>query len=241
MLRFATLQVDLDGETRPMTALTAFPPENTGPFPALVLMAHRNGIDRFTIDRAERLATAGIAVVAPDVYHWQDVTVPTQQGKELLRDEEIEADIGAALAFLKADPRVDVTRIGILGHCQGGRTALVGLVTYPGEFKMGGIYYGGSIFKRLGGSGPAPFDRLDAIKCPIAGFFGNDDANPSPADVDRFDAALTRLGVPHEFHRFDGAGHAFQDFTDAARGREPQGEQAWSLTMDFVRRELKLV
>ncbi len=239
MLRFATLDVASGDAHSPMTVLTAVPGDGKGVYPALVLMPHRGGIDRYTIDRAERLAAAGIIVAAPDVYHWQDVTTLTPDAKEHLRDEQIEADIGAALGFLKLDTRVGKTRIGILGHCQGGRTALIGLVSYPDDFCLGVIYYGGSIFKRLGNPGPAPFERMGAIKCPVHGVFGNEDTNPSPDDVNRFDEELTRLGIAHEFHRFDGAGHAFQDFTDTRRGREPQGTQAWELTMEFLRRGLK--
>ncbi len=235
MLRFATLEAGAS----PMTALIGVPDAAPRPCPVLVLMPHRGGIDRYTIDRVERLAAFGIAAVAPDVYHRQPVATPTTEGKDQLRDEEIEADIGAVLKFIAADERFDTARLGILGHCQGGRTALVGLVTYPAAFCAGAIYYGGSIFKRMGGPGPAPFDRMGAITCPIAGFFGNDDTNPSPDDVNRFDAELTRLDIPHEFHRFDGAGHAFQDFTDARRGREPQGEQAWQRTLDFLARHLR--
>ncbi len=236
MIRFVT--VTAGGS--PMTLLTAFPDEaGAGPVPALVLMPHRAGIDIFTIDRAERLAAEGIAVAAPDVYHRQPFAVPTQEGKDALDDDELEADIGAALAVLQADARVDAARIGIMGHCQGGRTALLGLVAFPGAFRAGCIYYGGSVFKRWGGAGPSPFERLAAVTCPVAGFFGNDDRNPSPADVDRLDAEMTRLGIAHAFHRFDGAGHAFQDFTDTRRGREPQGAEAWAATLEFLRGALK--
>jgi carboxymethylenebutenolidase len=50
--------------------------------------------------------------------------------------------------------------------------------------------------------GPSPFDRTGQITCPIIGFFGLEDTNPSPAD--RIDAEMTRLGKPHEFHRYAG-------------------------------------
>lgn len=222
-----------------MTALVSLPAKVVAPFPGLVVMPHRNGIDRYTIDRLDRLADLGIAAVAPDVYHRQPMSTPTTEGKDQLRDDEIEADIGAVLAFIRADRRFDTSRLGILGHCQGGRTALIGLVSYPEAFCMGCIYYGGSIFKRMGARGPTPFDRLGVVTCPIAGFFGNEDTNPSPEDVDRFEAGLQRLGIPHEFHRYDGAGHAFQDFTDHRRSREPQGEQAWAETVAFLKRQLR--
>ncbi|MFM2130770.1 MAG: hypothetical protein RL477_2316 [Pseudomonadota bacterium] len=235
MLRFTTLRAG----NSPMTALVSIPAKGLAPYPGLVLMPHRGGIDRFTIDRLDRLAALGIAAVAPDVYHRQPVTTPTTEGKDQLRDDEIEADIGAVLAFIRDDHRFDRKRLGILGHCQGGRTALVGLVANPGAFVLGCIYYGGSVFKRMGAPGPSPFERLAAVKCPIAGFFGNEDTNPSPADVDRLEAELERLGIPHEFHRYAGAGHAFQDFTDHRRSREPQGETAWKETVAFLKRHLR--
>ena len=40
------------------------------------------------------------------------------------------------------------------------------------------------------------------------------------ADLEEFDARLTELGIAHEFHRYDGCGHAFQNFYN------PQGYRA---------------
>jgi len=40
---------------------------------------------------------------------------------------------------------------------------------------------------------------------PLLGLFGNEDAHPSPADVDELDRRLTELGKVHEFHRYDDA------------------------------------
>ena len=59
------------------------------------------------------------------------------------------------------------------------------------------------------GNGPTPFDLTPYIHCPIAGFFGAEDANPSPADVDRISAQLDKYRKAHEFHRYPDAGHAF--------------------------------
>ena len=87
--------------------------------------------------------------------------------------------------------------------------------------------------------GPAPFDRTRDIACPVIGFFGRDDTNPSPADVDRIDAELTRHGKPHEFHRYDGAGHAFLNFANAERYRPDQAKDAWAKMLDFLDRYLK--
>ena len=45
--------------------------------------------------------------------------------------------------------------------------------------------------------------------CPLLGLFGNEDQHPSPEQVDELDEILTDQHKPHEFHRYDDAGHAF--------------------------------
>jgi carboxymethylenebutenolidase len=55
----------------------------------------------------------------------------------------------------------------------------------------------------------APIDLTEGIKCPIMGLFGNDDPNPNVEQVNKTEEALKRYGKTYEFHRYDGAGHAF--------------------------------
>ena len=55
----------------------------------------------------------------------------------------------------------------------------------------------------------APIDLTDGLRCPLLGLFGNDDENPNKDQVNRTEAILKRLGKTYEFHRYDGAGHAF--------------------------------
>jgi carboxymethylenebutenolidase len=52
-------------------------------------------------------------------------------------------------------------------------------------------------------------DRAPKVGMPLLGLFGNDDQFPTPAQVDVLDHALTDAGKAHQFHRYDGAGHAF--------------------------------
>jgi len=47
------------------------------------------------------------------------------------------------------------------------------------------------------------------LSCPLLGLFGGDDQHPSPEQTEEFDKELTRLGKTHEFHTYEGAGHAF--------------------------------
>jgi carboxymethylenebutenolidase len=61
------------------------------------------------------------------------------------------------------------------------------------------------------GDGPSPFERSAEMHCPLSGLFGEEDTNPSPADMHKLDAELTRLGKVHEFYSYPGANHAFMN------------------------------
>ena len=66
-----------------------------------------------------------------------------------------------------------------------------------------------------------------------------DDTNPSPDDVKKIDAEMTKHGKPHEFHSYEGAGHAFLNFMNAERHRPKQGADAWEKMLGFLDKHLK--
>ena len=57
--------------------------------------------------------------------------------------------------------------------------------------------------------------------------------------MDDYDAALTKAGVEHVFHRYDGAGHAFQSFNNPERYRHEASEDAWGKVLAFFEEKLK--
>ena len=77
------------------------------------------------------------------------------------------------------------------------------------------------------------------IPCKVIGFFGNDDSNPSPEEVEDYSAALSEAGITHEFHQYDGAGHAFQNFPVPERYNEAASEDAWGKVIEFLYEEMK--
>ena len=90
----------------------------------------------------------------------------------------------------------------------------------------------------MGEPGIAPIELAGNIRCPVAGYFGNNDKNPTPGDVDDYAGALAAAGVAHEFHRYDGAGHAFQNFPTPERYREAASEDAWGKVLKFLETHL---
>jgi carboxymethylenebutenolidase len=57
--------------------------------------------------------------------------------------------------------------------------------------------------------------------------------------VKQIAAELTRLGKPHEFHSYNNAGHAFQNFLDAPRYRERPAHGTWGEMLAFFAQNLR--
>lgn len=209
-------------------------PDGTGPFPTIVVCHHRWGLDKFTQSVVQRLNENGFIAGAPNFYHRRAAGEDTAESMKYLDDEEIIGDIRVTTAYLQKRNAAKQGGEGIMGHCMGGRHSFLGATAHP--FKASVMLYGGSVNQSRNGK-PAPLSRASGITCPILGFFGKDDKNPSPADMVEIDAQLTQLGKKHEFHAYDGAGHAFQNFTDE-RYRPEASEDAWRRYLAFFKEAL---
>lgn len=199
--------------------------------PGILLCMHGPGIDEFIQDIAERLARSGVAAIAPDFYHRQTEALPEPWTR--IRDSEALADLTAARKRLEALPGVDATRIGVMGFCMGGRLAFLCAANDP-SLRAAVVFHGGNILVSKDGA-PSPFSQAARITAPLLGLFGAEDTNPTVDDVAKIDAELTRLGKRHEFHVFPGAGHAFLNFTRPAVFRPAQAEEAWALSLAWLK------
>ncbi len=212
-------------------------PDKANRHPAVLVMFHRGGIDDFTRAVAARLAGHGFVAAVPDLYHRRPEGEDTGESLKQVLDAEILSDVDASLAALRAMENVDASRIGVIGHCFGGRNSFLVAASRPDAIRACAVFYGGNMAVPRGGP-KAPLDLVADVACPVIGFFGNDDQNPSPDDVDRLDGLLKKHGKPHDFYRYEGAGHAFQNFTGKDRYREKQAEDAWSKVIPFFGRTL---
>ena len=216
-------------------------PSGPGPHPAVVIAFHVGGVDEFDKVMADRLAEEGYVAVVPDLFHrFTDAQLngPRLERLGYLSDPDIIADMNAAVDFLKGQSAVDSERIGVTGFCMGGRVTWLMAAVNP-IFKCAVPFYGGTIMGPWGAAEKSPFDLTDGINCPMMFHFGAADGNPSPEDQVKLDAELTRLGKPHTFFSYEGAGHAFMDFTNPDRHHEAAAEAAWPRTLEFFATHLK--
>jgi carboxymethylenebutenolidase len=237
---FTVETVAVDGS--PMEVFVCAPP-TPGPHPGIVLAQHipigHTGVekDQFTLDTALRYASNGFVVAVPFIFHWWPKGADIQLKRDESRDERMGADMQAAFASLAARDDVDANRIGVVGHCWGGRVAWLAACTNA-QLSACVMFYGGRVQLPMGEDNPPAIVRAPDIHCPVAGFYGNDDTNPTRADVDDYSAALTAAGVAHEFHRYDGVGHAFQNSLNSESYRPEQSEDAWAKSVAFLSKHL---
>jgi carboxymethylenebutenolidase len=233
----------LDVQGNPMHTLL-FEPAGTGPHPGLVIAQHlpvaHAGLEKdpFTLDLGERYAAAGYVCVIPFIFHWWPEDEDIMVKRQAFRDDWTVADLDVAYRFLAGMETVDQNRIGILGHCWGGRVAWLGACNNP-EYKACIVFYGGRIKLAFADGGTPPIELANRITCPVLGIFGNEDQGPSPDDVNDYEAALKNAGVSYDFHRYDGAGHGFQDFNDTDRYRKVQSDDAWEKALAFLDQHLQ--
>ena len=227
----------LNVQQNPMECLV-FEPPGSGPFPAFVVAQHvpnaHDGLEKdpFTIDIGKKLAAAGYASIIPFIFHWWPPETDSAQKRAEWRDDRTVADLEAAYNFLLTLEKVNKNRIGIIGHCWGGRVAWLGACHNP-NYKISAVLYGGRIKIGMGPNCPPPIDLTANMNCSVIGIFGSDDKNPSPEDVKDLETALKNSDIKYEFHSYDGAGHGFQDFVNEDRFRPEATRNSWKKLISF--------
>lgn len=235
MARFSTTTVD---GSKMRVCVDA--PDGDGPYPVVIVMCHIGGLDAFTEDRVEKLAQAGYIAAAPDIFHYHPWIEDRAERRNTLRDKRVLADIEATLALVDRREYPASDKTAILGHCMGGRTSLLGAGTIP-RFGPLVMYYGGNTMLSWGeDQGPTPFERIANVRGPAMGFYGMEDANPSPDDVLKIEAEFKKHEIPFEIHRYLGADHAFQNFTNPERYHEEAAIDSWEKTLRFLAEAFEL-
>jgi carboxymethylenebutenolidase len=168
----------------------------------------------------------------PFIFHWWPKSAGIELKREEFRDDWTILDLNAAYKLLSGLENVDAECIGIVGRCW------VGAASNP-LYKACAVFYAGRVKLVLGEGNLTAIGLTENMTCPVISFFGNEDENPSPKDVDDYSQALKKAGVEHIFHRYDGAGHAFQRFNSEERCRHRASEDAWEKVLAFFEEELK--
>ncbi len=182
----------------------------------VVVIHHMPGYDRATKEIVRRFAELGYDALCPNLY-WReapgaapDDAAATARAKGGVPDERLIGDVGGAAAYLRSLSSSN-GKVGVIGYCSGGRQSVLAACSLDLDAAVD--CYGAFVV----GTPPEGFplqvknlvEQLPRLRAPLLGLFGKEDSYPSPEQVAELDAILTANNLPHEFHSYDDAGHAF--------------------------------
>jgi carboxymethylenebutenolidase len=191
-------------------------PLGDGAFGGVVVLHHMPGWDRWSKEVTRTFAAAGYLAICPNLHCREgrgaspDAAAAATRAAGGVPDDRLIGDVDAAARHLRSLPSSN-GRLGVIGYCSGGRQAFLAACRLP--FDAAVDCYGAGVVGTPPPQVPirmAPIIGLAKdLSGPLLGLFGADDRFPSPEQVAELDTELTRLGKLHEFHSYEGAGHAF--------------------------------
>ena len=218
-------------------------PMGDGPFPGVIVVHHMPGWDEWSKEITRRFAHHGYAAICPNLHHRMGPGTPEENSERIREsggqvDALVVGDVEGALDFLRSS--ASTGKVGVIGFCSGGRVTLMVAAKIP-SLDAAVNCWGGNVIpapERINANQPVPvFEMLPDVSCPILGFFGNDDGNPDPEQVNKIEAELKKHGKTYDFHRYDGAGHAFFRW-EAKSHRPEQAADAWEKVWAFYAQHL---
>lgn len=217
-----------------------FRPVGPGPFSAILLLPAIAGVNDYVLRTAARLADRGYLTVVVDYFAREgkapDVSTPEKIGAAVaaLDDRAVLADIGAALAALRADATVSDGQIATFGFCIGGMYAFLAGCEHAGLAAVVD-YYGSIAYAATGPAKPvSPLDRAGDLTAPILAHFGDFDRLISISEIDAFGAALRAGQKHHEICVYRGAPHAFDEDFRPQVFRPVTARAAWRSSLAFL-------
>jgi len=206
-------------------------PAGKGAGPAVVVIHEWWGLNGQIRDVARRLAAQGYVAIVPDLYHGKVASDP-EQAHVLMRgldDDRVFADLDAAIAWLRAEPRVGGKgRIGVIGFCMGGAYTLRQALRRS-DLGAAVMFYG-----------PPETDaaKLAKLAVPLQAHFGGAD-DGIPADrVEAFRSGVVKPGKAAEVFVYPSAGHAFMNESRPSFHAEA-ARSAWTRALAFLQKYLK--
>lgn len=218
-------------------------PAGRSHLPVVIVIHEIFGVHEHIADVCRRFAKLGYLALAPNLYSREGdaAAYPTIQslndnlvGK--VPDAQVLDDIDATVAWAGANGG-DLSRLGTVGFCWGGRIAWLYAERNPQQ-KAVVAWYG-----RLVGTPNAlqpvnPIDRVAQLKVPVLGMYGGLDPSISQASIEQMKVAVATLASPaartSQFVVYADAPHAF--FADYRSSYRPaDAKDSWQRALVWLR------
>ncbi|MEA2531226.1 MAG: carboxymethylenebutenolidase [Thermomicrobiales bacterium] len=195
----------------------------------IVILPDIRGLHDFYKELAQRFAEARLDAVAFDYFGRtagmgsRDESFEWRSHVEQTTPKGIDADVAAAITYLRSDEGGAVARVFTVGFCFGGSNSWRQSATQPGLEGAIGFY----------GQPGRVRDAIGEMKAPLLLLVAGADFTPV-AEFEQFARELENTGVPHRMVVYEGAPHSFFDRT--YEEHRVASEDAWRQILDFVGR-----
>ncbi|WP_311028124.1 dienelactone hydrolase family protein [Mesorhizobium koreense] len=215
-----------DGE---MKGYLVRPAGQDGKLPAVMVIHENRGLNEHIRDVARRLALEGFMVLAPDFLTPSGGT-PADEEKarqmiSALDPAKTTANSVATVTYLRGRPD-GRGKVGAVGFCWGGGLTNRTAVNAP-DLAAGVAYYGMQ---------PDATDVAKIHAALLLHYAGLDER--TNAGIPAFQEALEKNGKDFQIYIYEGANHAFNNDTSAARYDKKAAELAWGRTVAFLNKHL---
>jgi carboxymethylenebutenolidase len=205
-------------------------PTGTARLPGVIVIHQNRGLSPHIEDVARRVALTGYVAVAPDCLSALGGT-PADEDAAMALFPKLQSPVALTellktIDYLRARP--DVTaKIGVVGFCWGGTMSNLVATASPALAAVVAYY----------GVAP-PLDDVPDIKAALMLHYAGLDDRVN-ATRPAYEEALKKARVSYTAYVYDGANHAFNDYTNAARYNEAAAKLAWQRTTAFFDAKLK--
>ena len=205
------------------------PKDAAGKLPTVIVIHENRGLNPHIKDVTRRMAAEGFIALGLDYLAPMGGTPADEdKGRDMigqLKAPDVIAYGKAAVAYLKSRPDSN-GKVGAIGFCWGGGAVNTLAVNDP-NLNAGVAYYGGQ---------PKAED-VPKINAAMMMHYGGLDERIN-AGIPAYEGALKQAGKTYEIYVYEGANHAFNNDTNAARYDKEAAETAWKRTVGFLKKNL---
>jgi carboxymethylenebutenolidase len=212
-------------------------PERRDKAPVVIVIHEVYGLTDWIRGVTDQLAAEGFLAIAPDLLSG---TGPGGGGTQAFasRDDVVKAVrelaptqvvnmLDAVKSFGAGLPAAS-QKFATVGFCWGGGQSFNYAASQP-SLGAAVVYYGA----------PPPPESLTALRAPVLGLYGEDDARITTT-IEPTEKQAKALGKVYLPHIYKGAGHGFLRAQEERSGANLEASrQAWPVTLEFLRKHLQ--
>jgi len=208
-------------------------PERKDKAPVVIVIHEIFGLTDWVRGVADALAADGFIALAPDLLSGKG---PAGGGSESVESRDDRVKLVAGLDGDEVTSRLNAVRAyglglpaaaghsAVIGFCWGGSRSFAYAAAQPG-LDAAVVYYG---------TAPTDAAAINAIKAPVLGLYGGDDARVG-ATIEATVAAMKSAGKSYEPEIYEGAGHGFLRAQSGRDGANMKAAgAAWPRTLAFL-------